>query len=68
VPLDIAVLAVPAAAAQEVTDLVVAAGVRAILNFAPRKIFVPDTVVLRNVDMAIELEALSFSLRFLGGR
>lgn len=68
VPLDIAVLSVPAAAAQEVTDLVVAAGVRAILNFAPRKIFVPDTVVLRNVDMAIELEALSFSLRFLGGR
>jgi redox-sensing transcriptional repressor len=67
-PLDIAVLAVPAAAAQEVSDLVVAAGVRAILNFAPRPIAVPETVALRSVDMAIELEALSFALRFLAGR
>jgi redox-sensing transcriptional repressor len=66
--MEIAVLAVPAVAAQEVSDLVVAAGVRAILNFAPRKIFVPDTVALRNVDMAIELEALSFALRFLSDR
>ncbi len=67
-PLDIAVLAVPAAVAQEVSDLVVAAGVRAILNFAPRQIAVPKTVALRTVDMAIELEALSFALRFLDDR
>ena len=67
-PLDIAILAVPAAAAQEVSDLLVAAGVRALLNFAPRPIAVPATVALRSVDMAIELEALSFALRSLAGR
>jgi redox-sensing transcriptional repressor len=67
-PLDIAILAVPAAAAQEVSDRLVASGVRAILNFAPRPITVPATVALRTVDMAIELEALSFALRFLDGR
>jgi redox-sensing transcriptional repressor len=59
---DIAVLAVPATAAQEVADIVVAAGVRAILNFAPQQLQVPDTVALKEVNMAIELEGLSFAL------
>jgi redox-sensing transcriptional repressor len=45
-----------------VADRLVAAGVRAILNFAPRKLFVPDHVALRNVDMTVELETLSFTL------
>jgi redox-sensing transcriptional repressor len=60
--LDMGVIATPVRAAQEVADLLVAAGVRAILNFAPRKLFVPAHVALRNVDMTVELESLSFSL------
>lgn len=63
VPMDIVVLAVPGGNVQEVADRVVAAGVRAILNFAPRQLFVPAGVTLRNVDMAIELETLSFALK-----
>jgi redox-sensing transcriptional repressor len=60
--LEIGVIATPLRAAQEVADLLVAAGVRGILNFAPRKLFVPPHVALRTVDMAMEFESLSFAL------
>ncbi|MGQ0826204.1 MAG: redox-sensing transcriptional repressor Rex [Actinomycetota bacterium] len=56
----IGILATPAAAAQEVADRLVTAGVRSILNFAPVVINVPDGVSLRKVDLAIELQILSF--------
>jgi redox-sensing transcriptional repressor len=59
---ELAVIATPVRAAQEVADALVAAGVRGILNFAPRKLFVPPHVALRNVDMTMELEGLSFDL------
>ena len=60
--IDIGVIATPIQAAQEVADALVAAGVRGILNFAPRKLFVPAHVALRNVDMAMEFESLSFAI------
>jgi redox-sensing transcriptional repressor len=60
--IDIGVIATPIQAAQEVADALVAAGVRGILNFAPRKLFVPEHVALRNVDMAMEFESLSFAI------
>jgi redox-sensing transcriptional repressor len=60
--IDMVILAVPAAAAQMVTDDVVRAGVKSILNFAPTHIEVPNEVTLRSVNMAMELEHLSFSL------
>jgi redox-sensing transcriptional repressor len=60
--IEMVILAVPAHAAQEVADQVVAAGVRSILNFAPIQIKAPDNVVLRSVNMAMELEHLSFCL------
>jgi redox-sensing transcriptional repressor len=60
--IDMVILAVPASAAQRVTDDVVSAGVKTILNFAPAHIKVPDGVILRSVNMAMELEHLSFSL------
>src|SRR6266540_2829208 len=60
--LDIGVIATPLKAAQEVADALVAAGVRGILNFAPRKLFVPGHVALRTVDMTMEFESLSFAL------
>ncbi len=59
---DIGVIATPLGAAQEVAEALVTAGVRGILNFAPRKLFVPAGVTLRTVDMTMELESLSFAL------
>ena len=60
---DIAIVATPADAAQEVTDQLVGLGVKAILNFAPVHLLVPNDVTVKNVNMAIELEALSYALR-----
>jgi redox-sensing transcriptional repressor len=59
---QIAIVAVPADAAQTVADQLVAAGIRAILNFAPARIKVPRDIRLKNVDLSIELETLSFYL------
>jgi redox-sensing transcriptional repressor len=56
----IGIIATPASAAQEVADDLVGAGVRSILNFAPAVITVPDDVSLRKVDLATELQILSF--------
>jgi redox-sensing transcriptional repressor len=61
--LEIGIITTPAEAAQGVAELLVAAGIRGILNFAPRKLFVPKGVTLRNVNLAIELESLSFALK-----
>jgi redox-sensing transcriptional repressor len=56
----IAVIATPAAVAQDVCDRLVAAGVSSILNFAPSVLVVPDHVEVRKVDMSIELQILAF--------
>jgi redox-sensing transcriptional repressor len=56
----IGVVATPAAAAQEVCDHLVAAGVRSILNFAPTVLAVPAGVEVRKVDLAVEMQVLSF--------
>jgi redox-sensing transcriptional repressor len=58
--ITIAVLATPGAVAQDVCDRVVAAGVTSILNFAPVVLTVPAHVDLRKVDLAAELQILSF--------
>ena len=58
----IAVLAIPSEDAQDVVDRLVGAGIRAILNFAPAQITVPPHVSLKSVNMAMELEGLSFAL------
>ena len=60
--IQIAIVAVPAESAQAVTDQLVAAGIRAVLNFAPARLKVPRDVRLKNVDLSIELETLSFYL------
>ena len=60
--LQIGIVAVPAEAAQAVADRLVAAGVKAILNFAPTRLKIPKDVRLQNVDLSIELETLSFYL------
>ena len=59
---DIAVLTVPAEAAQQVVSRVVKSGIGAVMNFAPVQLHVPDHIALKNVNMAMELEGLSFAL------
>lgn len=56
----IGIIATPAAGAQEVADRLVAAGVSSILNFAPAVVTVPAQTTLRKVDLALELQVLSF--------
>ncbi len=59
---DIAVVATPAESAQTVVKQIVRAGIKAILNFAPIQLSVPNDVTVRTVNMAMELEGLSFAL------
>ena len=59
---EMGIVATPPGAAQEVADRLVEAGVRALLNFAPVKLDVPDRVVVRSMDVALEMEGLSFAL------
>ena len=58
----IAVIAVPAPYAQHVLSLVVAAGIKAVLNFSPGALQVPPDVKLKSVDLTVSLESLSFFL------
>ena len=60
--IQLAILATPAEAAQEVLDNLVDAGIRAVLNFAPRRLQAPAEVEISNVDLTIEVEYLSYSL------
>ena len=58
----IAVIAVPADAAQGVVNAVVSAGIKAVLNFSPGTLKVPPDVKLKSVDLTVSLESLSFFL------
>ena len=58
----LAIVAVPAEAAQEVADQLVAAGVRGLLNFAPISLNVKTDVAVSAVDLAVQLEQLSFQV------
>jgi redox-sensing transcriptional repressor len=64
--IDIAVIAVPAESAQGVVNTAVQAGIRAILNFSPGSLKVPQDVKLKNVDLTVSLESLSFFLARVG--
>ena len=59
---DIAVLAIPSETVQRIVDRLVKAGFKAILNFAPVQVQAPPDVTIRTVNMAMELEALSYAL------
>src|SRR5690606_18257448 len=58
-----AILTVPASSAQQVLNELVAAGIQAVLNFSPVVLDVPDHVAVSNVDLAVELENLSYFIR-----
>lgn len=59
---DLVIVAVPASAAQGVADRAIAAGVKAILNYAPVQLRVPEDVALGSVSMLLEFEGLSYAL------
>ena len=59
---QIGIVAVPAAVAQEIADKLISAGVQAILNFAPVVLNVPPEIELRNVDLVVNLEVLTFNV------
>ena len=59
---EIAVLAIPSEFAQAALDRVVRAGIRAVLNFAPIQLNAPADVTVKTVNMAMELEGLTFAL------
>jgi redox-sensing transcriptional repressor len=61
--IKMAILTVPGTVAQEVANNLIAAGILAVLNFAPIILQVPDNVVVNNVDLAIELENLSYFIQ-----
>ena len=63
--ITIAVIAVPAASAQQVVGTVVQAGIQAVLNFSPGALRVPSHVKLKSVDLTVSLESLSFYLASL---
>ena len=60
--IDIAVIAVPAESAQHVLEQVVAAGIKAVLNFSPGALKVPHGIKMKSVDLTVSLESLSFFL------
>ena len=59
---EIAVIAIPGDGAQEVLDRIVRTGIKAVLNFAPVQLHAPADVTVKAVNMAMELEGLSFAL------
>lgn len=61
-PSDIGIICVPMSVAQATADALVKSGIKAILNFAPVSLKVPPEVSLRNVDLAVNLEILTFNL------
>lgn len=61
--IKIAILCIPAAAAQEVCNELVQNGIQAILNFAPLILQVPETITVNNVNLAIELESLGYFIK-----
>ena len=62
-PIRAGIITVPASAAQSVTDMLVHAGIRGILNFAPVPLQVPAGVFVEHIDMAVSLEKVAYFAR-----
>jgi redox-sensing transcriptional repressor len=60
---DIGVVAVPAAVAQEVVNRLVAGGIKAILNYAPTTAHVPGQVSIRHIDPVLEMQSMTYYLK-----
>lgn len=60
----IGIIATPTRAAQDVADYMIKCGIQAVLNFAPMPLTLPDHIEVRNVDLSVKLEILTFNLGF----
>lgn len=60
--IKIGIIAVPASAAQDVTDLLIAAGIKSIWNFAPTRLVVPEGIIVRNEDLSVGITSLIYHL------
>lgn len=60
---SVAILTVPAVAAQSITDRLVALGIKGILNFTPARLNVPEHIRIHHIDLAVELQSLVYFLK-----
>src|SRR5699024_5010029 len=60
---EVAILTVPASAAQDITDKLVAKGIKGILNFTPARITIPDDVRIHHIDLSVELQSFVYLLK-----
>src|SRR5699024_10052410 len=60
---EIAILTVPAQAAQGISDKLTKVGVKGILNFTPARLTVPDDVRIHHIDLSVELQSLAYFLK-----
>jgi len=60
--IDIGIITVPAKSAQKIANLLIDSGIKAILNFAPVSLEVPKNIILKDVDLTVELESLAYYL------
>jgi len=65
---EIAIVAVPAATAQDVIDMLVGAGVKAILNYAPIAAHAPASVQIKDIDPVLSLQSMTFYVNNAGGK
>lgn len=61
--IDVAILTVPAAAAQDITDRLVDLGVKGILNFTPARLTIPDDVRVHHIDLSVELQSFVYFMK-----
>jgi redox-sensing transcriptional repressor len=59
----VAILTVPAQAAQPITDRLIAKGIKGILNFTPARLNVPEEIRIHHIDLAVELQSLVYFLK-----
>ena len=60
--IEVGIITVPSEYAQDIADLLIESGVTTLLNFAPKVLFVPNSVIVRNVDLSVNLEILTFNI------
>lgn len=61
--IPVAILTVPAVAAQPITDRLIALGIKGILNFTPARLNVPEHIRIHHIDLAVELQSLVYFLK-----
>lgn len=66
--IDIGIVAVPPEAAASIINVLVEGGIRAILNYAPTSVSVPDTVEVKNIDPVLALQSMTFYLKTTGAQ